>query len=58
VPTLSDDETLLVVKSLEHYDAYLKAARREDSQYKALAERLQRKSPEPEVISKEKRKKA
>ena len=60
MPTLSDDEALLAVRALEHYHAYLVATKREDSAYKALAERLQRKPPEPETTSKatEKRKKA
>ena len=56
--TISDDDAALIVKALEHYDAYLKAARREDGQYKALADRLKRKPPEPEVIQKNRRKKA
>jgi hypothetical protein len=58
VPTISDEEALLVVKPLEHYDAYLVAAKREDGLYKALAERLQRKPPEQETTKAEKRKKA
>ena len=57
-PTISDDEAALIVKALEHYDAYLKATRREDGQYKTLAERLKRKPPGPEIGQKEKRKKA
>jgi hypothetical protein len=58
VPTISDDEAALVVKALEHYHSYLIATKREDGEYKAVAERLQRKPPEAEVISKDKRKKA
>jgi hypothetical protein len=58
MPTLSEDETPLVVKALEHYDAYLKVARREDSAYQALADRLKRKAPEPEVTQAKNRKKA
>ena len=58
MPTISDDEAALIGKALEHYDAYLKAVRREDGQYKALAERLKRKPPEPEVSQKDRRKKA
>jgi len=59
VPTISDDEAALVVKALEHYDAYLKATRREDGAYKALADRLQRKPVQPETTkTTEKRKKA
>ena len=58
MPTISDDEAALIVNALEPYDAYLKAVRREDGQYQALAERLKRKPPEPEVSQKEKRKKA
>ncbi len=49
MPTISDDEALLVVRALQHYDAYLTATRREDGRFKALAERLQRKPPEQEV---------
>lgn len=58
VPTISDEEATLVVKALEHYHAYLVAMKREDGQYKALAERLQRKPPEQETKKAEKRKKA
>jgi hypothetical protein len=58
MPTISDDEAVLVVKALEHYHAYLVASRREDGAYKALAERLQRKPPEQETTKSEKRKKA
>jgi len=49
VPTISDEDAELAVKALEHYDAYLTATRRNDGQYKALAERLQRKPPEREI---------
>jgi hypothetical protein len=58
VLAISDDEALLVVKALEHYHAYLTAMKREDDQYKALAEKLQRKPPEQETTKAEKRKKA
>jgi hypothetical protein len=58
VPTISDDEAALVVKALEHYHAYLVAMKREDGQYEAFAERLQRKPPEQEATKVEKRKKA
>jgi hypothetical protein len=57
-PAISDDEALLVLKALEHYNAYLIAMKREDGQYKALAEKLQRKPPEQETTKAEKRKKA
>ena len=33
----------MVVKALEHYDAYLKAAKREDRACQELADRLKRK---------------
>jgi hypothetical protein len=57
--TISDDDAALAVKALEHYHAYLVAAKREDSAYKALADRLQKKPPEQEVSRpREKRKKA
>jgi hypothetical protein len=59
VPTISDDEAALIVRALEHYDAYLKAAKREDSAYRELAERLRRKPVEQEPTRvTEKRKKA
>jgi hypothetical protein len=59
MPTLSDDEAALVVRALEHYHAYLIAAKREDRAYEDLAERLKRKPPASAVIqAKEKRKKA
>jgi hypothetical protein len=45
MPLISDDEAVLVVKALLHFDAYLIASRREDGAYKALADRLQRKPP-------------
>jgi hypothetical protein len=52
MPTLSDDDAALAVKALEHYDAYPTATRREHGQYKALAERRQRKPPEQETTTK------
>ena len=58
MPTISEDEAALIVKALEHYHAYLVAAKREDSTYQNLAERLKRKPPEPEVSHEKKRKKA
>jgi hypothetical protein len=50
----------LVVKSLNHYSAYLVAKSREDGRYKELAERIQRKGPAKEQPTQrsEKRKKA
>jgi hypothetical protein len=47
-----------VVKALEHYHAYLVAAKREDRAYKELADRLKRKPAEQETTKAEKRKKA
>jgi hypothetical protein len=60
MPTISDEDAALVVRALEHYDAYLIAAKREDKAYRELAERLKRKPPEPEVsqVPATKRKKA
>jgi hypothetical protein len=59
MPTISDDEAALVVRALEHYHAYLIAAKREDRAYEDLAERLRRGPPAPAVIqAEEKRKKA
>jgi hypothetical protein len=57
VPTISDDEALLVVRALEHYHAYLIAMKREDSAYQELADRLKRKGPNQEVVPLAKRKK-
>jgi hypothetical protein len=45
---LSEDETELVVRALEHYSAYLRSAQRDDGRYQELAERLQRKGPQKE----------
>jgi hypothetical protein len=45
---LSDDDRELVIKALNHYNAYLLATRREDGRYQELLERLQRKPPEQE----------
>lgn len=59
MPTISDDEAALIVRALEHYDAYLKAAKREDKAYQELAARLKRKPVEQETTRvTEKRKKA
>jgi hypothetical protein len=48
VPTISDEDAARAIKALEHYHAYLVAAKREDSAYQELADRLKRKAPEPE----------
>jgi hypothetical protein len=58
VPTISDDEAILIMRALDHYHAYLVAAKREDKAYKDLADRLQRRPPERETTKAEKRKKA
>lgn len=59
MPTISDNEAALVVKALEHYHAYLVAAKREDRAYQELADRLKRKPVEAEIPrGTEKRKKA
>jgi hypothetical protein len=43
---LSDDDRELVIKALEHYNAYLLATRREDGRFQELLDRLQqRKGP-------------
>jgi len=39
---LDDDELNLVVEALEHLYAYTRAAQREDSRYRELADRLKR----------------
>jgi hypothetical protein len=49
VPNITDEEAAKAIIALEHYSAYLKAARREDSAYQALADRLKKKEPESEV---------
>ena len=50
----------VAVKALEHYHAYLVAAKREDRAYRELAERLKRKPPEqaPLETAEKRRKKA
>jgi hypothetical protein len=58
VSLISNDEAVLAVRALEHYNAYLVASRREDSAYQALVDRLKRKAPEPEVTQAKNRKKA
>jgi hypothetical protein len=45
---LSDADLELAVKALEHYSAYLVAARREDGRFQELADRLKRKQPDSE----------
>ena len=42
---LSEDERKLVIRALEHYDAYLHATSRRDGHAKELAERLQGQKP-------------
>ena len=58
MPTISDDEAILIMRALDHYHAYLVATKREDKAYKELADRLQRRPPEQETTMAEKRKKA
>jgi hypothetical protein len=58
VPTISDDEAILIMRALDHYHAYLVATRREDRAYKDLADRLQRRPAEQETTKVEKGKKA
>ena len=58
---LTPEELQMVVQSLEHYDAYLKATRRDDSTYRDLAERLKKQPPareEREQASSGKKKRA
>jgi hypothetical protein len=45
-PTLSEDDIPLVIRALEHYNAYLVATERHDARYTELAERLKRKGPD------------
>lgn len=47
-PILSEDDIPLVIRALEHYDAYLVATQRRDVRYTELAHRLKRKGPERE----------
>jgi len=44
----SEDDIPLVIRALEHFDAYLVATQRQDARYTKLAERLKRKGPERE----------
>jgi len=37
---LSPEELELIVRGLDHYDAYARAVQREDGRYKALLDRL------------------
>ena len=48
LPTLSEDDIPLVIRALEHYNAYLVATQRHDLRYTELAERLKRKGPDRE----------
>jgi len=57
VPTITDDEAALVIRALEHFHAFLVATKREDGQYKELADRLQRKLPDAETTTTQKKKK-
>ena len=45
---IADDDLELIVKALDHYHAYTVARNAEDTQYRALAERLKRKPIERE----------
>jgi hypothetical protein len=40
---LSDEELKLIVEALEHYFAYTRAAKRDDSRYQELADKLKKK---------------
>jgi len=44
---LSDEDIEPLLAAIEHYDAYLRSQKREDSMYRDLAERLQRISKKP-----------
>lgn len=59
-PRMAGFQVSTEARALEHYDAYLIAAKREDKAYRDLAEGLKRKPPEPEVgfVPPAKRKKA
>jgi hypothetical protein len=46
---IAEDDIPLLVRTLEHYAAYLEATKRPDDRYLALAEELKRKQPEAEV---------
>jgi hypothetical protein len=48
LPTLTEDDIPLVIRALEHYQAYLVATQRDDARNTDLAERLKRKGPERE----------
>ena len=46
---LTDDDSLLLIRALEHYAAYLVATQRDGKPHLDLAERLKRKQPESET---------
>src|ERR1700684_4062559 len=48
LPSLTTEAHLLI-RALQHFDAHLKATKREDNAYRDLAERLKRKPPAQEV---------
>ena len=54
---IDDTQLPLIIKAVDHYNAYLAATKREDSAYIELAQALQRKAPEREVGEKQNSKK-
>ena len=46
---LTDDDSLLLIRALEHYAAYLVATQRDGKPHLDLAERLKKKQPESET---------
>ena len=45
---ISEEQASNIIRAVEHYAAYLKAANRDDRQYRELAESLKRKPPVPQ----------
>jgi hypothetical protein len=54
---IDDTQLPLIIKVVDHYNAYLAATKREDIGYLELAQTLQRKAPEREVGEKRNSKK-
>jgi hypothetical protein len=56
---LSDEDQKLIVEALEHFYAYTRAAKRDDSRYQELADRLKVQAAigetQPKVSQKKKR---
>jgi hypothetical protein len=51
---LPDDDVPLLIRAVEHYQAYLQATQRHDSRLQEIAELLKRKGPGSERAAEEK----